>query len=120
MPLLAAAPVMVSPEQREMLEQLVRTHSTPQQLALRARIMLLAADGIGVRESAEELDVWPKTVRRWRKRWRIAADGVSVLERLVDAPRPGAPASYTPGTSVLRSGADIVSLPRHVRLVPED
>ena len=44
MPLLAAAPVTVSPEQREMLEQLVRTHSTPQQLALRARIMLLAAD----------------------------------------------------------------------------
>jgi putative transposase len=96
MPLLAAAPVMVSPEQREMLEQLVRTHSMPQQLALRARIMLLAADGVGVRESAEELDVWPKTVRRWRKRWRIAVDGVSVLERLVDAPRPGAPASYTP------------------------
>jgi hypothetical protein len=81
MPLLAAAPVMVSPEQREVLEQLVRTHSTPQQLALRARIMLLAADGVGVRESAEELDVWPKTVRRWRKRWRIAADGVSVKSR---------------------------------------
>ena len=96
MPLLAAAPVTVSPEQREMLEQLVRTHSTPQQLALRARIMLLAADGVGVRESAEELDVWPKTVRRWRKRWRMAADGVSVPERLVDAPRPGAPAAYTP------------------------
>jgi len=96
MPLLAAAPVTVSPEQREMLEQLVRTHSTPQQLALRARIMLLAADGVGVRESAEELDVWPKTVRRWRKRWRMAADGVSVPERLVDAPRPGARATYTP------------------------
>jgi len=96
MPLLAAAPVTVSPEQREMLEHLVRTHSTPQQLALRARIMLLAADGVGVRESAEELDVWPKTVRRWRKRWRMAADGVSVPGRLVDAPRPGAPASYTP------------------------
>jgi transposase len=79
-----------------MLEQLVRTHSTPQQLALRARIMLLAADGTGVRESAEELDVWPKTVRRWRKRWRTAGDGVSVPERLVDAPRPGAPATYTP------------------------
>ena len=95
MPLLAAEPVSVSSEQREMLEQLVRTHSTPQQLALRARIMLLAADGVGVRESAEELDVWPKTVRRWRKRWRTAADGVSVPERLVDAPRPGAQATYT-------------------------
>jgi putative transposase len=89
MPLLAASPVTVSPEQREMLEHLVRTHSTPQQLALGARIMLLAADGVGVRESAEELDVWPKTVRRWRKRWRMAADRVSVPERLVDAPRPG-------------------------------
>jgi transposase len=96
MPLLAAEPVTVSSEQRGMLEQLVRTHSTPQQLALRARIMLLAADGVGVRESAEELDVWPKTVRRWRKRWRTAGDGVSVPERLVDSPRPGAPATYTP------------------------
>src|SRR3979490_3361122 len=91
MPLLAAEPVTVSPEQREMLEQLVRTHSTPQQLALRARIMLLAADGVGVRESAEELDVWPKPVRRWAVR-----GGVSVAERVIDAPRPGAPAAYTP------------------------
>jgi len=95
MPLLAAEPVTVSPEQREELEQLVRTHSTPQQLALRARIMLSAADGMGVRESAEELGVWPRTVRRWRKRWRKAADGVAVADRLCDAPRPGAPATYT-------------------------
>jgi transposase len=96
MPLLAAEPVTVSPEQREVLEQLVRTHSTPQQLALRARIMLFAADGVGVRESAQELDVWPRTVRRWRKRWRAAGDKVSVPERLADAPRPGAPPTYTP------------------------
>jgi putative transposase len=95
MPVLAAAPVSVSSEQREVLGQLVRTHSTPQQLALRARIMLLAADGVGVRESAQELEVWPRTVRRWRQRWRVAADGVSVPERLADAPRPGAPATYT-------------------------
>src|SRR5712692_3279657 len=96
MPLLAADPVSVSPEQREMLEQLVRTHSTPQQLAVRARIMLFAADGVGVRESAQRLEVWPRTVRRWRKRWRQAADGASVPERLADAPRPGAPGTYTP------------------------
>ena len=63
MPLLAADPVSVLPEQREALEHLVRTHSTPQQLALRARIVVQAADGIGVRASARELGVWPKTVR---------------------------------------------------------
>jgi transposase-like protein len=96
MPLLAD-PVTVLPEQREALEQLVRTHSTPQQLALRARMILHAADGVGVaRESARELDVWPKTVRYWRRRWRQAAEGQSVPERLTDAPRSGAPATYTP------------------------
>jgi transposase len=93
---LAADPVTVLPEQREALEQLVRTHSTPQQLALRARIMLHAADGMRVRASARELGVWPKTVRYWRKRWREAADRQLVPERLADAPRSGAPATYTP------------------------
>jgi hypothetical protein len=44
MALLAADPVTVLPAQREVLEQLVRTHSTAQQLALRARIILHAAE----------------------------------------------------------------------------
>jgi transposase len=96
MPLLAADPVNVLPEQREVLVQLVRTHSTPQQLAVRARMILHAADGTRVRASARELGVWPKTVRYWRKRWRRAAEGQSVPERLADAPRSGAPATYTP------------------------
>jgi putative transposase len=96
MPLLAADPVTILPEQREVLEELVRTHSTPQQLALRARMILHAGDGVGVRESARELGVWPKTVRYWRKRWRQAADKQSVPDRMADAPRSGAPATYTP------------------------
>jgi transposase-like protein len=96
MPWLAADPVIVLPAHRDALEALVRAHSTSQQLALRARMILHAADNIGVRESARELDVWPKTVRYWRKRWREAPDGQSVPERLCDAPRSGAPATYTP------------------------
>ena len=55
MSLLTADPVSVLPDQREALEQLVRTHSTPQQLALRARIIVNAVEGVGVRESAREL-----------------------------------------------------------------
>jgi putative transposase len=96
MPLLSADPILVVPELREVLEQLVRTHSTPQQLAVRARIILHAADGVRVRPSARELGVWPKTVRYWRKRWRQAPDGQAVPERLADAPRSGAPATFTP------------------------
>ena len=72
MPLLAADPVLVEPAQREVLEALVRAHSTSQQLAVRARMILQAADDIGVRESARELGVWPKTVRYWRGRWRLS------------------------------------------------
>jgi hypothetical protein len=59
-------------------------------------MILHAADNIGVRESARELDVWPKTVRYWRGRWRQAPAAQSVSERLADAPRSGAPATYTP------------------------
>jgi transposase len=95
MPLLAADPLTVLPEQREVLERLVRTHLTPQQLALRARMILQVADGNGVRASARELGVWPKTVRYWCKRWRRAPEGQPVTERLADAPRPGAPATFT-------------------------
>ncbi len=95
MPRLAADPVTVSAEQREGLERLVRTHSTPQQLALRARMILQAADEMGVRASARDLGVWPKTVRYWRKRWRQAAEGQSTAERLADLPRSGAPATFT-------------------------
>jgi putative transposase len=95
MPVLAAVPVSVLPEEREALEQLVRAHSTPQQLGKRARLILNAADGIGVRESAREVGVWPKTARYWRKRWRQGGDGRSIGERLADAPRSGKPPTYT-------------------------
>src|ERR1700681_606493 len=95
MPLLAADPVVVAPAQREALEALIRARSTSQQLALRARMILQAADDVGVRESARELDVWRRTVRYWRGRWRQAPATQSVPDRLADAPRSGAPATYT-------------------------
>jgi hypothetical protein len=58
----------------------VHRHSTSQQLALRARMILHTADNIGVRESARELDVWPKTVRYCRGRWRQGPAAQSVSE----------------------------------------
>ena len=94
MPLLAD-PVTVLAEERGVLEQLVRAHSTPQQLGKRARLILQAADGVGVRESAREVGVWPKTARYWRRRWQQGANGRSISERLADAPRSGKPATYT-------------------------
>src|SRR6266536_4491137 len=96
MPAVAAPPVVVDSAPGLVLPQLLRPNTTTPQLALRARIILEAAEGVGVRRSAKNLDVWPKTVRRWRERWREAPEKQSVAERLADAPRPGIPPTYTP------------------------
>ena len=86
-------------ERRE-LEGLVRRHTTGQQLADRARIILLAADGLNNSEIARQLALEPDTVRLWRQRWlRVTgADSADlpVLARLADAPRSGTPARITP------------------------
>lgn len=96
MPRLSAEPILTTPAQEQLLTRLTRAHSTPRKLAERAQLILLAAAGTGVRESARQLGVWPKTVRHWRDRWRTAAETAPAAERLSDAPRPGAPASFTP------------------------
>ena len=93
MPLSSALTITLSAEQHAALERMVRAHGTPQQLALRARIILLAASGTGVRATARELMIEPRTVRHWRQRW-LTGTG-EAAERLADAPRSGAPATFT-------------------------
>lgn len=89
-------PLVLSVEERSELERLMRSHSTPQQLALRARMIVLAADGAGIGETAQRLGVWRKGVSLWRARWLAASPGTPVAERLADARRAGAPARITP------------------------
>jgi putative transposase len=45
---------------------------------------------------AQQLCIWRKTVGQWRRRWQDAAASASVAARLSDAPRRGAPATFTP------------------------
>ena len=91
----SAEPTVLKEIERDELDRLIRAHSTPQQLALRARIILLAADGIGNRDSARRLGVTVQTVRCWRRRWDGAPD-LALVDRLADAPRPGTPPTFTP------------------------
>ncbi len=90
-----AARIELSEEERAGLERLVRTRLTTQQLALRARMILLSNDGLGVVETAQCLNVWRKTVSCWRQRW-LSGAGISIADRLSDAPRCGGPARITP------------------------
>ena len=92
-------PLNVRDAERNALEVLVRRHGTPQQLALRGRIILAAAEGKNNSQIARELDVCVDTVRKWRSRWiglqAASLDDLPVKERLEDAPRPGRHARIT-------------------------
>jgi putative transposase len=83
-------------KERQQLQQLVNRHNTPQQLALRASIILLADEGHNHREIARELNISRDMARLWRTRWLILSEkDIAVEERLQDAERSGAPATFS-------------------------
>ncbi|MFQ6100364.1 MAG: helix-turn-helix domain-containing protein, partial [Anaerolineae bacterium] len=63
------AEIHLTDEERQGLEELVNRHTAPQQVALRARIVLAAADGKNNAQIARELKIGVITARRWRNRW---------------------------------------------------
>ena len=76
--------VDVPPRDREVLESWLRAPSMRAGLAQRARIVLLAADGVPVKDIVERVGVSKPTVIGWKKRY--AAEGIGGLE---DRPKPG-------------------------------
>jgi transposase len=78
------AVVRVTAEQRSELEAWSRRPKTAQALALRSRIILLAAQGASNKSIAAKLSTTPHTAGKWRKRFAsLGNDG------LLDEPRPG-------------------------------
>lgn len=78
------------------LQQLINRHNTPQQIALRAKIILMASDGQNNREIARILDINRQMTRLWRSRW-LETDGreLSIIQRLQDRLRVGAPVKFS-------------------------
>src|SRR5450755_2965096 len=79
--------VEVPPRDREVLASWVRATSIRAGLAQRARIVLLAGEGLGTNEIVRRTGVSKPTVITWKKRY--AAEGIGGLQ---DRPRPGRPA----------------------------
>jgi putative transposase len=94
-----ATVVNLTEQERQMLEQLVRRHTVGQQIALRAWVVLAAAEGKTSSQIRDEYHVTINTVRLWRDRWvklqRISYDDLSAEERLEDTARTGAPSRIT-------------------------
>jgi transposase len=79
---------------RERLERLVRDRNTPQKVVWRARIVLLANDGLTAEAIAAAVGKSLLTVRRWRR--RHMAEGIEGL--LKDATRPSRIKPLSPET----------------------
>src|SRR4029434_9319133 len=82
-------PLVITDEERAELERRVRAHTTPQRTAKRARIVLLAADGIPNRQIAPMVGMNEHTVAQWRRRFETER-----LAGLHDRKRPVRPLVY--------------------------
>jgi transposase len=87
MPIPTAVSIKLTGEERAVLEGWTRRWTSAQALALRARIVLVASEGLWSNgEIAEALAVSRPTVTKWRNRFAQRR-----LEGLADEPRPGKP-----------------------------
>jgi putative transposase len=93
---LAPKPLELDKSEKKELEKILARHSTSQQVAKRAKIIVLASQGKNHRTIARELDISRKMARLWRERWLDCQQkDVPVKERLIDAERPGSPTKFT-------------------------
>jgi transposase len=86
MPSSVLAPIELTADERASLESWTRRRTSAQALALRARIVLLAAEGRNNTEIAAGLEIARNTAAKWRKRFVEHR-----LDGLTDEPRPGQP-----------------------------
>jgi len=81
----------LSHDQRASLEAKARKYTLSYRDVIRAKIVLLAADGLGNDEIAARLDTRREIVSKWRK--RFFEEGLAGLE---ERPRRGRPSVFPP------------------------
>src|SRR5215471_2462512 len=83
-------PFQLQPQERDCLKQVLRTTSLSAGLVRRARVLLLLADGISLRQIQAQTGMSPRRIQHWKRSWRKKG-----LDGLLDAPRPGRPKKLT-------------------------
>ncbi len=81
----------LSPKDREILEERARKYTAPYREVIRARIVLMAAQGLPNNVIAERLDTPRQVVSKWRRRFFESG-----LDGLDDRPRRGRPPIFSP------------------------
>lgn len=85
--------IELSSEEREILEARARKYTSPYRDVVRAKAILLAAEGRENKEIAELIDMPRQVVSKWRKRFFLER-----LPGLEDRPRGGRPSAFSPSS----------------------
>jgi len=73
-------PFRLSDGVRAVLERISRSSTAPVRLVERTSIVLMSERGLSNRAQARKLGCDHQRVRRWRRRWEAAVDGLAELE----------------------------------------
>jgi hypothetical protein len=99
MPRLSPYAVELTDEERRVLEARARTYTSPYRDVIRAKIVLLAAEGVANEVIAGRLDLPRQIVSKWRKRFCLFR-----VPGLAEQPRGGRPARFSPRPRRRRQG----------------
>lgn len=83
--------IALSAKEREYLSRIARKYTSSYRDVVRAKIILMAAEGLKNKEIAERLDLLRQVVSKWRQRFfeeRLAG--------LEERPRRGRPPAFSP------------------------
>jgi putative transposase len=104
-----ARKLIITERQQAILQAMTRSGTCPQAVAQRARMILLAFDGLSNQDIAERIGCERHAVGPWRRRWAEAFDRLILIEccekpsalpraiegLLSDRPRSGSPGKFT-------------------------
>lgn len=83
--------IILTEEEKDFLERTVRKYTSPYRDVIRAKIVLLAAQGLSNDLIASRLDTPRQIVSKWRKRFFGKR-----LQGLMENPRKGRPVIFSP------------------------
>ncbi len=83
--------IILTEEEKDFLERTVRKYTSPYRDVIRAKIVLLAAQGLSNDLIASRLDTPRQIVSKWRKRFFGKR-----LQGLIENPRKGRPVIFSP------------------------
>ncbi len=91
MPRKSPYPIVLSENERRELERIASQYTLSYYVVVRAKIALMAAQGLDNKAIGEKLSTPREIVSKWRKRFYEKR-----LDGLQDKPRPGRPPVFSP------------------------